>query len=863
MMLRAALLVTVAFLAIAADYRTPGGTAAARRTEEGQGTVLPGGRLLSPLGRQFVTGPGPFGLTVSPSGHRVATANGGPDRFSLTILDRQGDSWTSRQVATVKLEWGEKGDEDDWTSTFMGLAFDGDNLLYASEGESGRVRAIDAATGRKLHRFDLNSHGYHDSYSGDLAFDAEHGLLYVVDQANFRLAIFDTRKRSYVASVRTGRLPFSITLSPDQRRAYVTNLGMLAYKPVPGADPTRAKETGLPFPAFGFPSKEALTGADRTTESGTVRVPGLGDPNLPEANSVCVIDVSAPASPKVDRFIRTGVPFGPRSNGGSSPAGVVTTADRIYVSNSTNDSIAVIDAATLKVVRDIDIRIPGLERYRGVLPIGLAFDVSARRLYVAEAGINAIGVIDVEKGTVLGHMPAGWFPTRVSLRDGLMFVTNAKGHGIGPNATLDAPMSKSFQGERRKGSISALTVPADLATTTKQVMANNGFVPAEAPAPGLPKQIRTVVLIVKENRTFDEVFGDIAGAPKLARWGRRVSPNHHAIVERWSMSDNFYADSEVSVDGHHWLVGAYPNVWTESTLMAAYGGAKNFRLTPDSPGRLQFAGSNSSVHPEEQHEAGSIWHLLDRSGITFRNFGEGYELAGVEEGEGLKPTGARYMTNVPMPDPLYRNSSREYPNYNTNVPDQFRADQFIAEMERLYGNANKPLPRFIYIHLPNDHTAKPRPRDGYPEQASYVSDNDYALGRILEYLSAKPWWKDMTVFVTEDDAQGGVDHVDAHRTVMMLAGPYVKKHYVAHANSSFPGLLKTVFRLLGVGNLNLYDATATDLSDCFTAEPDFEPYKALRPDPAIFVPENAKEPKDPRPGPKMDDPAELRRQHQQ
>jgi hypothetical protein len=295
--------------------------------------------------------------------------------------------------------------------------------------------------------------------------------------------------------------------------------------------------------------------------------------------------------------------------------------------------------------------------------------------------------------------------------------------------------------------------------------------------------------------------------------------------------------------------------------MAAYGGQKKFVLTPDAPGRLQFPESNSSVHPEDQLEAGTLWHHLERAGISFRNFGEGFELAGVDEGQGLKPTGARYLTNVPMPDPLYRNTSRNYPNYNMNIPDQFRAGQFIDEIEKLYAKPDKPLPRFLYIHLPNDHIAKPRPGDGYPEAASFVADNDYALGRILEYLSSKPWWREMAVLITEDDAQGGVDHVEAHRTVMLIASPYAKRGYVSHGNSSFAGLLKTTFRLLGLPPLNLFDATARDLSDCFTNEPDFTPYKALRPPPEIFVPENAREPLDPRPGPRMDDPRELTRQH--
>ncbi|MCX6621348.1 MAG: hypothetical protein NTY38_09745, partial [Acidobacteria bacterium] len=340
--------------------------------------------------------------------------------------------------------------------------------------------------------------------------------------------------------------------------------------------------------------------------------------------------------------------------------------------------------------------------------------------------------------------------------------------------------------------------------------------------------------------------------PMLARFGRygvvysargqlrsrlslrnvNVTPNHHEMARRWAMSDNFYADSEVSVDGHHWLIGTYPDAWVQSSWMAAYGGQKDFRFPTTAPGRLSFPGSNSSVHPEETLEAGAIWHHLDRFGISFRNFGEGFELAGAEEGAGLKPTGARYLTNVPMPDPLYRNTSREYPQFNMNIP-----------------------------HLPNDHMAKPRPADGYPFEASYVADNDYALGRILQFLSNTPWWKQMAVFITEDDSQGGVDHVDSHRTVMMVASPYARKNYVSHVHSSFPGLLKTVFRILGLPPLNLFDAVASDLADCFTYEADFEAYRLQTVPPEVFDPNKAKEAAEEGPPVRMDDPAVLREQH--
>ncbi len=872
----------------AADYRPPAGTRPVAKRPGGE-SILPGGRMIAPLGRQYQTGPGPWGLAVSPNGRRVVSADGGTRAFSLTLLDSRAGAWRIERREASRKPDDQPEDPDEFRSIFMGLAFENDHDIYASEGNSGRVRLLDIVTGKRKHLYDLNADGFTDSYTGDIAYDAKRRLLYVVDQANFRVAVIDTRRQRIVASVRTGRLPFAIALSPDAQRVYVTNIGMFEYSAIPGANARDARRTGLPFAASGFPSREAEEGVERVNGEGqTVRVPGLGSPNVKESNSLTVIDVADPSQPRVVAFIPTGLPFGKGIHGGSSPSAVAANAERIYVANGHNDSVTVINARSLAVEAEISIRIPGLEGYRGILPTGLAID--GQKLYVAEAGINAIGVIDLKSRQVLAHLPAGWFPTRVLVRDGTVYVTNAKGHGTGPNASMTKAYENSFITDQRRGTISMYPVPDpdDYAKHTARVLTLNGF-RKPVPAPALPPEIEYVVMIVKENRTFDEVFGDIVsasnapvnGAWDLARLGQYaivasergeiqqrfaarnvpVTPNHHAMAERFAFSDNFYADSEVSVDGHHWLVGSYPNAWTESTLMAAYGGKKHFRFPTAAPGRLLFAGSNSSVHPDEQLEAGALWHHLERHNVSFRNFGEGFELAGVDESPGLKPTGARFLTNVPMPDPLYRNTSQEYPGYNTNIPDQFRANAFIGEVERRYILGNEKFPKFVYIHLPNDHMARPRPEDGYPFAASYVADNDYALGRIVEFLSKSPWWKQMAIFITEDDAQGGVDHVDSHRTLFLMASPYAKKNYVSKVNASFPALLKTTFQLLKLPPLNLFDATASDLSDCFTTTPDFTPYtvKPIRPE--LFDPAKARDPLDPKPGPRMDDPRVLREQH--
>ena len=880
----------IAVPALAANYAAPAGTRPAI-SRPGAPSILPGGRIIAPAGKQYVTGPGPFGLAVSVDHKTILTANSGPERSSLTVLEQRKTGWAVHHILTAaakpanadKTERGEEGDR--WRSIFMGVAFSGNHAAFVSDGNSGLVRLVDLASGARRKIFDLNQNGFSDSYTGDLALDSERGVLYVVDQANFRIVSIEARKGRILASLRVGRLPFAIALAPDRRTAYVTNVGMFEYRPLPGIDIKRMLQTGLPFPAFGFPSPEARDGARRETGHGLIDVPGLADPNARESNSVYAVDVSDPAAPHVVAVVRTGQPFGGESNGGSSPSGVMATQDRVFVSNAHNDSITVIDAKSNSVTGEVQIRIPGLEPYRGVMPVGLAYDASHEWLLVAEAGINAVGIIDGRSLKVLGHVPVGWFPTRILLDGDSVLVTNAKGHGTGPNIYYPpVTASDAFVDVLRRGTLTVFPLPdaASLGADTALVMEANGFRPRPAPELPVPPQIRYVVLIVKENRTFDEVFGDlaqgtsgpVAGVPALARFGLHgfveggpaqfslhavaVTPNHHALARGWTISDNFYADSEVSVDGHHWLVDSYPDMWAETSRIAGYEDQKDFRFPTTAPGRLIFAESNSSVHPEEQLEGGTIWHHLERQGISFRNFGEGFELAGNREEPGEKPTGARFLTNVPMPEPLYRNTSREYPGFNMNIPDQYRADQLIHEITEKYQKAGEPFPRYIFIHLPNDHMAKPRPEDGYPFSASYVADNDYALGRILEFLSNSPWWKEMAIFVTEDDAQGGRDHIDSHRTVLLGIGPYFKRGYVSHVHTSFPGLLKTIFRLLGVPPLNLYDAAASDLADCFTNSPEFTSYKALAVDPRLFDPKTAREPIDPKPSPRLDDPATVK-----
>jgi len=835
-------------------------------TRRSGGSIVPGGRVVAPLGDQFPTGPGSFGLGISPSGREIAITNSGPWRTSITILERVQNRWEDRQVVASALDqpplFGRESGANDWRSVSIGLAFSGDHNIYVSEGNTGRISFFDSHDDRRRY-FDINQGDFHDSYTGDLAFDFEHGILYAADQANNRVAVIDARRGLVIASVPVGRLPFAMTLSPDRQRLYVTNVGTFAYRLLPGADPQKASSTGLPFPAFGFPGAEAEKGVERKTAAGPVAVPPLGNPNADESNSLAVVDVSHPAAPKLLTFVRTGLPVGGAVQGGTSPSGVCATAKYVFVSNAGQDSIDVIDAASNKVEFNMPLRIPGLEDLRGIIPLGLAYDEKSGWLFAAESGINAVAVIDVARRRLLGHLPAGWQPTRIAIDEDNLVVVNARGEGVGGNAatTETLPWQIRFS-QLHQGTLSVFPIPApeELPAHTQFVLDANGFRPRTVPSthPDLPPAIRHVVLIVKEGRGYDEILGDITsagngpvmGAAALARYGekgfvdgrrRRVSlrdvnltPNQHAIARKWCFSDNFYSEADGSVDGHHWLNGVYPNAWDATSALAAYGDGKDFRFDPQAAGRLAFAGRAAAVQPEDISESGTIWDHLQRHQIPFRNYGEGFELPGVAEPPGSEPTGARLFTNIPMPEALYRNTSRAYPGFNIHISDQYRATAFIREIDERFVKTGADLPGFLYIHLPNDFLGPPRPEDGYPYDQSFLADNDYALGRILQYLSHSKWWRQMAVFVTEDDAAEGYDHIDARRTLLLCASPWAKRNYVSHTNTSIPALLKTVFQLLHVPPLNLFDASAADLSDCFTSQPDFAPYSAIDVDPRVF-----------------------------
>ena len=871
----------------------PAGSAYTKIDKMGR-TVLPNGRFITPRGRQIQTAPHPYGLVLSPDGNTVVTANSGINPFSISIIrDALGTNPVVRQVPD-----GPKTDDGVLEACFMGLAITPDRnggdagppvrairpnkLVYVAGGETNKIFAFDLATGKPAGTINCAvktaTNDFSHGYIGDMAMTRDGKTLYALDQIGFRMMVIDMATKTIRHNIPTGRYPFGITLSPDENVAYVANVGVFEYKPFTDLDRKDLKRTAHEYPASKYGSKEMRDG------DVVKGIPALGDPNTPEAFSVWSINLAV-GIPAVTAKVKTGFLVGQMIDGvpavgGSSPNSVVATDRYVFVSNGNNDCVSVIDVKTNALVKNIALSPDNrLGNLRGVIPFGLALSPDGRRLFVAEAGINAVGVIDVPTLAVVGHIPTGWFPSKlkVSQNNKALIVANAKGYGSGPNGGRTHKLGPlgSYIGSLMNGTVSVMDIPADadLKAETVQVIQNNfTFKPvADVPRTSNPipafvgqkeSPIKHIVFIAKENRTYDEVFGQMTngdGDSTLARYGTGVTvkskrgnqtvekanvmPNHLALARRFAMSDNFYCDSDVSADGHRWLVNTYPNEWVETGTAAAYGGKRNLRDTSNAPGNLSFYGSAGSIYPEDYNEGGSMWEHLERWKKDFFNFGFGVEMAGAYSDSTMKYIGEKYTINYPLPAPLFDRTSRTFPTYNMAIPDQFRADVFMKEFNEKWRSGGN-LPSVVTLMLPNDHGSDPRPKAGFPFTESYMADNDLALGRVVEFLSQTPYWKNMAIFVVEDDPQGGVDHIDAHRSPLLVISPYVKRNHVGHVHYSFGSVFKTFWNILGIPCLNQYDAGATDLADLFTDQPDFTPYRALPADARLFDPQKALDPFD-------------------
>ncbi len=848
-------------------------------------TVIPNGRFLTPYGKSIEVAPHPYGLTLSADGTIAVTANSGISPISISIIrNLKSDDPTVLQVPP-----GATTDKGVLASVFMGLAISPDNkTVYVAGGQQNKIYLFSVDSGAKLDSVDCSVDATGqltpDGYIGDMKLSKDGRYLYAVDQMLFRMIVVDTNLKKIVASEKTGRYPFGIILSPDQQKVYVANVGIFEYSKIGNIEADKDYKKALDFPAFGYGSEEMKHG----TRIDSMDIPGLGEPNVKESFSVWSFSVKNPLKPEIQAKIKTGALVGEMIEGipavgGSSPNSLAVTDRYVFVSNGTNDNISVIDMNRDTIADQISLQLDrAVKQFRGVIPFGLAISPDQKRLFVAESGVNSVGVIDIPTLKVIGHIPSGWFPAKLEVTpDGkTLVVSNAKGFGSGPNGgkTFREGKEGSYIGNLMKGSVSVMNIPDDkkLSRLTKQVISNNYRIEDYAkiqkqrvnnpiPVYGGEKEspIKYLVFISKENRTYDEIFGQVEkgrGDSTIARYGinaeftnrsksakvtkSTVMPNHLNLAGQFAISDNFYVDSDVSADGHRWLVNTYPNEWVETSVPASYGGNRSYNEKSKAPGSLGMNGSAGAIYPEDYNEAGSMWDHLERNKVEFYNFGFGTMFEPAFYDDSFKYSGIKQYANFPLPLPMFSRTSKTYPTFNMAIPDQFRIHQFINEFDEKWIKSGTEMPPVITVIIPNDHGAGERPEAGYPFRESYMADNDLAVGRIVEYLSHTPFWKNMAIVITEDDAQNGIDHVDAHRSVLVVISPYAKRNFVSHVHYSFGSIFKTFWNVLGLPYLNQYDAAANDFADLFTPTPDFTPYNAIPVDPRIFDPKKALTPLD-------------------
>ena len=618
--------------------------------------------------------------------------------------------------------------------------------------------------------------------------DAEDKIFVTLSRSN-SLAIINMSDTS-ISEIHVGIAPYDVLLKSDSK-AYVTNWG--------GRQPKAGEST------YNSSGSQVLT-----------------DPETGIANngSISVIDLKQNIQKKIIE-VRL------------HPTGMVFSHDKslLFVACANSDIISVIDTKTDEVVKEISVRMNDDLPF-GSSPNALSISPDGKFLYVANGTDNAICVIEADiPNRITGYIPTGWYPGSVVINKSgtYLYVANVKGIGS-RNQKTDRP---GYNSHDHMGSISIIPVPAkhelikmtDIVTqnnSLSKMLSNrtlNGKNKRKVAVPQLPDQtshFKHVVYIIKENRTYDQIFGDIPqgnGDTNLVHFGREITPNHHKLAETFVLLDNYYCSGILSADGHQWTNEAFVTDYLEKS----FGGFT--RSYPyDGNDALAYASS------------GFIWDNVLRNGLTFRNYGEFVDAIIKPENasftdiytdfrNGTKNITIEAKANLEQLIPYICPTYIGFPN---KVPDVYRAAEFIKELNEF--EKNDDFPNFIIMLLPNDHTSGTRP--GLPSPRAAVADNDLALGQIVEAISKSKFWKETCIFVTEDDPQAGLDHVDGHRTVGMVISPYTKRKEVISTYYSQINMIRTMKNILGIPPMNQFDLAAEAMFDCFTESPDFTPYKA-------------------------------------
>jgi DNA-binding beta-propeller fold protein YncE len=489
----------------------------------------------------------------------------------------------------------------------------------------------------------------------------------------------------------------------------------------------------------------------------------------------------------------------------------------LFVANANRNTVTVLDTTNGKTLETLAGALyPGAPA--GSTPNSLALTPDEKTLFVANADNNNLAVFDVSKpgkSRSLGFIPVGWYPTSVRVTpDGKkLLVANGKGgrslsnpDGPAPGKKTKAQTINEYIAQLLRGSLSGIDLPSkqQLADYTATAYQCSPLKRDAIPAP-LPADIKYVFYIIKENRTYDQIFGDLPqgnGDKNLCLFPEVVTPNHHQLARDFVLLDNFYADAEVSADGHEWTMGAYASSFAEKIWPLQYGHNRSKKYPYPSEG----------IFPMATPAGGYLWDRAAEAGVSYRSYGEFVANSRKEGG----PTTARLKS-------LRGHIDEQYRGFDLNYPDVKRADRLISELKR-YETVGE-MPRLQVIRLPGDHTVGATLGKCTPN--AFVADNDLALGRIVEAISHSKFWPQTAIFVVEDDAQNGADHVDCHRTIAFAISPYIRRRTVDSTMYSTSSMLRTIELLLGLKPMSQFDSAATPMTKSFQAEPDLAPYTAL------------------------------------
>ena len=708
---------------------------------ESHAVLLPNGWRLTPVGKQLPLGDLPLNIAVSPAGKLAAVTNNGENDQTIQLIDLEKDVVLDSII--IAKSW-------------LGLTFSDDgNYLYASGGNDNKIiRYLISNNRLSVNDSIIIGKPWPEKISvTGIALDDPKNRLYVVTKENNSLYVLDTKIKKVISQYPLGGEGYTCLLSPDHNLLYISCWGcdkIVVFNTVEGKI------------------------------NGSVSV---GD----NPNDLCIT--------RNGKFL--------------------------FVANANDNSVSVIDTKQLKVTETLNSAL-----YAGS-PSGsttnsVALSNDEKTLYIANADNNCLAVFDVNKpgsSKNKGFIPTGWYPTCVRVANNKILVSNGKGltshaNPYGPNPTRkgDVVVYKAAGKERKikeqyigglfRGTLSLLNVPdvAQLALFSKAVYSNTPYdkktelisegmkgnpVPMKV---GDSSPIKHIFYIIKENRSYDQVLGDIPegnGDPKLVLFGENITPNQHAITREFVLLDNFYVNGEVSADGHNWTMGAYATDFLEKNWPTSYGGRGG-----------EYAGEGALAIANNKD--GFFWDDCQRNGVSFRSYAEFME--------GTKPA-------VPV---LKGHFCPKFPSWDLSIRDTIRFRQWKNDFDSLL--AVNAVPAFNSIRFPNDHTEGLSL--GRPTPFAHAADNDLAVGLFVDYLSHSSIWKTSLVIIVEDDAQNGPDHVDAHRSPAYIAGGYVKKGFVDHTAYTTASMLRTMELILGLPPMTQYDAPAVPLWRCMNNTPD-------------------------------------------